>query len=86
MKATDLVVRFAFMGPGALAMTAMFTSSYETTYGTFVRHVYQKTYDGMLAAMDLLCHAVEGSLDSESSSIVERYATGSAPPSCSSRT
>jgi len=39
----------AFMGPGALAMTAMFTASFETTYGTFVRLVYQKTYDGMLA-------------------------------------
>lgn len=39
----------AFMGPGALAMTAMFTSSFETTYGSFVRRAYQKTYDGMLA-------------------------------------
>ncbi|MGE0710044.1 MAG: ABC transporter permease [Planctomycetota bacterium] len=39
----------AYMGPGALAMTAMFTAAYETTYGTFVRLVYQKTYDGMLA-------------------------------------
>jgi lipooligosaccharide transport system permease protein len=39
----------AFMGPGALAMTAMFTASFETTYGTFVRLVYQKTYEGMLA-------------------------------------
>jgi lipooligosaccharide transport system permease protein len=39
----------AYMGPGALAMTAMYTSSFETTYGTFVRLVYQKTYDGMLA-------------------------------------
>jgi len=39
----------AFMGPGALAMTAMFTAAFETTYGTFVRLVYQKTYDGMLA-------------------------------------
>ncbi len=39
----------AFMGPGALAMTAMYTGAFETTYGTFVRLVYQKTYDGMLA-------------------------------------
>jgi lipooligosaccharide transport system permease protein len=39
----------AFMGPGALAMTAMFTAAFETSYGTFVRMVYQKTYDGMLA-------------------------------------
>jgi len=39
----------AFMGPGALAMTAMFTAAFETSYGTFVRLAYQKTYDGMLA-------------------------------------
>ncbi len=39
----------AYMGPGALAMTAMFTAAFETTYGTFVRLSYQKTYDGMLA-------------------------------------
>lgn len=39
----------AYMGPGALAMTAMFTAAFETTYGTFVRLVYQKSYDGMLA-------------------------------------
>lgn len=39
----------AFMGPGALAMTAMFTAAFETSYGTFVRLVYQKSYDGMLA-------------------------------------
>jgi lipooligosaccharide transport system permease protein len=39
----------AFMGPGALAMTAMYGSVFESTYGTFVRLIYQKTYDGMLA-------------------------------------
>lgn len=39
----------AYMGPGALAMTAMFTASFECTYGTFVRLVYQQTYAGMLA-------------------------------------
>ncbi|MBL4845980.1 MAG: ABC transporter permease [Planctomycetes bacterium] len=39
----------AYMGPGALAMTAMFTAAFETTFGTFVRLVYQKSYDGMLA-------------------------------------
>jgi len=39
----------AFMGPGALAMTAMFTAAFETSYGSFVRLVYQKAYDGMLA-------------------------------------
>lgn len=39
----------AYMGPGALAMTAMFTAAFEATFGTFVRLVYQRSYDGMLA-------------------------------------
>lgn len=39
----------AYMGPGALAMTAMFTASFETTYGAYVRLVYQKTYDAVLS-------------------------------------
>ena len=35
----------------ALVMTsAMFTASFECTYGTFVRLEFDKTYDGMLAA------------------------------------
>jgi len=35
----------------ALVMTsAMFTSAFECTYGTFVRLEFDKTYDGMLAA------------------------------------
>jgi len=39
----------AYMGPGALAMTAMFTAAFESTYGAYVRLVYQQTYAGMLA-------------------------------------
>jgi lipooligosaccharide transport system permease protein len=39
----------AYMGPGSLAATAMYTVSFETTFGTFVRLVYQKTYDAVLA-------------------------------------
>ena len=39
----------ASMGPGALAMTAMYTASFEMTYGTLVRMIYQKTYDALLA-------------------------------------
>ena len=38
----------AWMGAGVLAMTAMWTASFETTYGTFVRMVYQKTYAAMI--------------------------------------
>ena len=40
----------AYMTPGALAMTAMYTASFETTYGTFIRYEYQKIYAGMLAS------------------------------------
>lgn len=39
----------AWMGPGALAITAMFTASFETTYGTYVRLVYQRTYQAVLS-------------------------------------
>lgn len=38
----------AFMGPGVLAMTAMYTSFFETTFGAYVRHEYQNVYTGML--------------------------------------
>lgn len=38
-----------FMAPGVLAMTALYTASFEATYGTFVRMRYQRTYDAMLA-------------------------------------
>lgn len=38
----------AFMGPGVLGFTAMFTAVFETTFGTFVRLVYQKTYAAMI--------------------------------------
>jgi lipooligosaccharide transport system permease protein len=39
----------AYMGPGALAMTAAFTAGIETTYGTFIRLVYQRAYDALLS-------------------------------------
>ncbi|MCG3136051.1 MAG: hypothetical protein HMLKMBBP_03846 [Planctomycetes bacterium] len=38
-----------FMCPGVLAMTALYTASFEATYGTFVRMKFQRTYDAMLA-------------------------------------
>ncbi len=39
-----------FLGTGLLVTTAMFTSAYECTFGTFIRLEYEKVYDGMLAA------------------------------------
>ena len=38
-----------FMTPGILAMTSLYTASYEATHATFVRMRYQKTYTAMLA-------------------------------------
>jgi len=39
-----------FLGTGLLVTTAMFTSSFECTFGTFIRLEFEKVYDGMLAA------------------------------------
>lgn len=38
-----------FIAPGILISSAMFAASYECTYGTYVRMVYQKTFDAILA-------------------------------------
>ncbi len=39
-----------FLATGLVMTSAMFTSAFECTYGTFVRLEFDKTYDGMLAA------------------------------------
>jgi lipooligosaccharide transport system permease protein len=39
-----------FLGTGLIVTTAMFTSAYECSFGTFIRLEFQKVYDGMLAA------------------------------------
>jgi len=39
----------AFMAPGILAMTSVYTAAFEATYGTFVRMRWQQTYDAMRA-------------------------------------
>jgi lipooligosaccharide transport system permease protein len=39
-----------FLATGLLMTSAMFTASFECTYGTFVRLEFDKAYDGMLAA------------------------------------
>ena len=49
----------AFMAPGILGMTALYTASFEATHATFVRMRYQKTYMAMLATpltrADIFC-------------------------------
>ena len=39
-----------FLGTGLLVTAAMYTASFECTFGTFIRLEFDKTYDGMLAA------------------------------------
>ncbi len=39
----------AFIAPGLLATQVMFQAFFETTYNTFVRMYYQKTFDAILA-------------------------------------
>jgi len=38
-----------FVAPGVIASYAMFSASFECTYGSFVRMEYQKTYDAIIA-------------------------------------
>ncbi|OAT80303.1 ABC transporter permease [Desulfotomaculum copahuensis] len=38
-----------FLAPGLVASSAMFATSYECTYGTFVRMEFQKTFQAMVA-------------------------------------
>lgn len=39
-----------FLSTGILVTTAMFTASFECTYGTFIRLEFDKAYDGMISA------------------------------------
>ncbi|HUV64192.1 MAG TPA: ABC transporter permease [Sedimentisphaerales bacterium] len=39
-----------YLGTGLLVTTAMFTSAFECSFGTFIRLEFEKVYDGMLAA------------------------------------
>jgi len=39
-----------FLATGLLITSSMYTSSFECTYGTFIRLEFDKVYDGMLAA------------------------------------
>ncbi|MCJ7811954.1 ABC transporter permease [bacterium] len=39
----------AFMAPAMMATSSFYTATFETTYGTFVRMEYQKTYQNILS-------------------------------------
>jgi len=46
----DGIPYIQYLASGLLVTSAMYTSSFECTYGTFIRLEYDKAYDGMLAA------------------------------------
>ncbi|MBN2288024.1 MAG: ABC transporter permease [Candidatus Glassbacteria bacterium] len=39
-----------FLAPGMIAISVMFSATFETTYGTFIRMEYEKIYDAQLAS------------------------------------
>ena len=46
----DLALSYtAFIAPALVATAVMWNAFFETTYGSFVRMYYQKTFDGMLS-------------------------------------
>jgi lipooligosaccharide transport system permease protein len=49
-----------FLATGLVMTSAMFTASFECTFGTFIRLEFDKTYDGMLAAPLLVRDVVIG--------------------------
>lgn len=52
----------AFVAPGIIASAAMFAASFESTFGTYVRLHYQKTFDAMIATPVSVDDVVAGEL------------------------
>ncbi len=50
MGAVDGVSYAAFLAPGMMAISPMFSASYETCYGTYMRMEYEHIYDAILAS------------------------------------
>ena len=51
-----------FVAPGVVAVAVMFWSFFETTYSTFVRMYYQRTFDAMIATPLLVEDVIAGEL------------------------
>ena len=49
-----------FMGPGVIAITILFWAYFETTYSSFVRMYYQKTFDAIIATPLLVEDVIAG--------------------------
>jgi lipooligosaccharide transport system permease protein len=52
----------AFVAPGIIASSAMFAASFESTFGTFIRMTFQKTFDAIIATPVSLDEVVAGEL------------------------
>jgi lipooligosaccharide transport system permease protein len=52
----------AFIAPALLCIAMMYNSFFETTYGSFVRMYYQKTFDAMLATPLFLEDIIAGEI------------------------
>lgn len=52
----------AFIAPGIIASSAMFAASFESTFGTFIRMTFQKTFDAITATPVSLDEVVAGEL------------------------
>ncbi|MBN1524084.1 MAG: ABC transporter permease [Spirochaetales bacterium] len=50
LDAFDASSYVAFLAPGLLMTTAMFTAAYECSFGTFIRLEFDHVYDGMIGA------------------------------------
>lgn len=51
-----------FIAPGIIASSSMFAATYESTYGTYVRMTFQKTFDAILATPVNIDDLVAGEL------------------------
>ena len=54
------VTYLRFMGPGVVAITILFWAYFETTYSSFVRMYYQKTFDAIMATPLLVEDVIAG--------------------------
>lgn len=62
VKEVNGVPYLNFIAPGIIASSSMFAATYECTYSTYVRMVYQKTFDAILATPLTLDDIVAGEM------------------------
>ena len=58
----ETVPYVAFIAPALLCIAMMYNAFFETTYGSFVRMYYQKTFDAMLATPLFLDEIIAGEI------------------------